>query len=580
MKNLRPALACALTVCCLVKPASAYEFENAVPLTLGMQLGGPHVQGVHIKLQGRAVDIAIALRNDSKQAQYAGFYAATPLFENLGDGEEYADKSFPELNVLQDGRQLLVSRHPRAYFLGQEITGILRKAGIGPVPSNQTHWKKLAKRPSLQNMPIKDWQAQLTYGWNARIAPNTSAQMNVRYSALPSFSLETIDDERLTRLVLQHCGDPQTLRSQLRRLAPEDTQIFAEVFDLALPFLKLQDTRVTIDRPEKSLTDKRPVAALACGFEGQLALPSDGMILSANNAISILVLSRLSGTSPDKQGMHYQVGRVAIREDEDTILVQAEQPLTLQNQPGWRAWPPLQLDESGRIYAGPHVIDPASGKRLATSQDTILLPNALEVAPTSTGYDLRHGKARCSVDYKELGAPPDRTPLEALQAYNVKLAASEKSILALVTSFLEDGQAANYRVQRIDPATCKTTAAARLGDPDLLVELGYTRRGGWWVTGSIEQTLMASKDGKRWRRIQLPAGLSSLVSSYLVDDKQIWLAAILGDMDQHPNLLVYSPNGGKSWTSLKANDPLLAKIPPGWLEGQKRKVAMPNPSSN
>lgn len=280
--------------CCLASPAFAYEFENAVPLTIGMQLGGPNVGGVHIKLQGHAVDIAIALRNDTKQTQYAGFYAETPLFENLGDGEEYADKTFPELNVLHDGKQLPVSRYPRAYFLGQDISSILRKAGIDPIPSNQTHWKKLAKLPPLQNIRVEDWQAKLTYGWSGRVAPEAKAQMNVRYSALPKFSLETIDDDRLTHLAQQHCGDPEKLRAILRRLAPEETQVFAEVFELPLPFLKLQDTRVTIDKPLKPWMDNRPVAALACGYEGQMALPSDGLIRSAHNAISILVVSLLS----------------------------------------------------------------------------------------------------------------------------------------------------------------------------------------------------------------------------------------------------------------------------------------------
>lgn len=280
------------------------------------------------------------------------------------------------------------------------------------------------------------------------------------------------------------------------------------------------------------------------------------------------------------QGLHYQVGKVSITEGEDTIQVRGEQPITLQNQPAGRAWPLLHLDESGRIHAGSHIIDPATGKTLATSQDAIQLPNGLQVAASTTGYELRHGQTRCAIDYKQLGAPADRSPLEALKAYNVKLAASYNSILILVTSFLEDGQTSQYHVQRIDPTSCKSTLAAKLGDPDLLVELGHSSRGGWWVTGSIEQTLMVSKDGSKWRRIKLPKKLSALSSSYVVNDKQIWLAAILGDMDKHPNLLVYSANGGKSWTSLKANDPLLAKIPAGWLEGQKRKVIPPDVRHN
>lgn len=72
--------------------------------------------------------------------------------------------------------------------------------------------------------------------------------------------------------------------------------------------------------------------------------------------------------------------------------------------------------------------------------------------------------------------------------------------------------------------------------------------------------------------MKLPKGLSSLVSSYVVDRNGIWLAGILENSEEYPNLLIYSPDGGTHWTSLKKDDPLLAKVPAGWLEGQKRKA--------
>lgn len=285
------------------------------------------------------------------------------------------------------------------------------------------------------------------------------------------------------------------------------------------------------------------------------------------------------GAQAQMETLHYKVGSVAFAEDVDKIHIQSDPLVVLEVQAGGRTWPPLQLDESGRIFAGTAVIDPNTGKHIvqrpvnaSASANAVMLPNGLQVISNSAGYEVLHRQSQCNVPYKSLRAPTDRSPLEALQAANVKIAASANSILALVTRFLGDGQTASYHLHSIDPKTCKISEVARLGDPDLLVELGQSRNGGWWITGSIEQTLLISKDGRTWRNVRLPKGLSSLVSSYVVDSRQIWLAGILGDPQSHPNLLVYSADGGANWTSLKKDDPLLQNVPAGWLEGQKRKA--------
>lgn len=295
--------------------------------------------------------------------------------------------------------------------------------------------------------------------------------------------------------------------------------------------------------------------------------------------IAVLLATAIANVDAQAQmdTLRYKVGNVAFTEDARHIQIHSKPQVAIEVLPGGHTWPLLQLDEEGRILAGGTAIDSRTGKHAAADKpdtlDTVRFPNDLAVTPTSTGYAIRHRQAQCTLPYKRLGAPRSKSPLEALQDANIKLAASEEKILALVTSFLSDGQSTRYHLRSIDPHTCKVSLVAKLGNPDLLVELGHSKHGGWWISGSIEQTLLTSKDGKKWSKAKLPERLSQLMSSYIVDGKQIWLAGILDISDEYPNQLVYSPDGGATWNNLKRNDPLLAKVPAGWLEGQKRKVA-------
>lgn len=296
--KLLSALALIAATCGVCPPGFAYEFENGVPLTLGFQLGETRVQDVHIRLSGHDVEMAITLKNEASQPQYAGFYASTPLFVQLGEGEENSDKTFAELKVFHDGKPVRVSRSHRGHFLGQDITQLLRKAGVDPIPSyNGGDWKKKEKLPQLQNIRIKDWQGQVSFGWSSRIATDATAVETIKYTALPRFGLELIDSDSFTQMVQQHCGAPDKLKEIIHQAAPEETQVMAEVFEFPLPSMALQDTRVTIEKPEKKLPGGRRFATFACGFDGATAVPSDGVIHNATYSISVLVVSLLYGAA-------------------------------------------------------------------------------------------------------------------------------------------------------------------------------------------------------------------------------------------------------------------------------------------
>ncbi|WP_431479161.1 hypothetical protein [Massilia eburnea] len=302
-RKLKSTLAFVFSAC-FASTSFAYEFENGVPLTLGFQLGETTVKDVHIWLTGHDVEVAVSLENSTRQPQYAGFYAATPLFVYLGEGEENSDKTFAELKVFHDGKPVGVSRHHRGYFLGQDITHLLRKAGVDPIPSNNGDWRRIEKLPRLQNLRLDNWQGQVTFGWSARLAAESTALETIRYTALPRFGLENIDADSFAQLVQQHCGSPGKLRDMIHRAAPEESQVLAEVFEFPLPFLAVQDTRLTIAQPVRKVPGGRRFATLACGFDGAMAVPSDGVIRSATYSISILVVSLLSGAHEVKNAEH------------------------------------------------------------------------------------------------------------------------------------------------------------------------------------------------------------------------------------------------------------------------------------
>ncbi len=269
----------------------------------------------------------------------------------------------------------------------------------------------------------------------------------------------------------------------------------------------------------------------------------------------------------------YQLGATRVSEDQYQMVIHAQPAVSVEILPGGRTWPALSLDEAGRIYAGGTVIDGATGRVVEHADAALVLPHGVEVAVLDERYRFRRGGKECRLSPQQLHLDGKKSALDALKGANLALASASDALLALATRFGPDGSVVDYLVERIDIGRCQVVMQKRLGNPDLLVELGHSDRGGWWITGSVEQTLLRSRNGRHWGKVRLPVGLSSLVSSYVVNEREIWLAAALPDGDgPSPYLLVYSGDGGKRWRNLLTDDPLLARIPLAWLEGQKRRT--------
>jgi hypothetical protein len=271
--------------------------------------------------------------------------------------------------------------------------------------------------------------------------------------------------------------------------------------------------------------------------------------------------------------LNYPIDSVRAMEDAKSIIIHMPTTISIQVLPGGHTWPFFGLDEEGRIYVGATIIDAKQGKVLSPNtnknKEILALPHGYNIIADKGGYRFSHRGKMCTVTQQQLGLNGKKSNLQALKDRNLIFASSDQQLLALATRFGPDKSADIYLINTIDLDKCKVTHQ-NLGNPDLLVELNRSAQGGWWITGSIEQTLLRSKDGKNWHSVILPTGLSSLVSSYLVNDREIWLAAMLPDSEEEDPLLVYSGDGGKTWRNIRRDDPVLQRLPKGWLEGRKR----------
>lgn len=267
----------------------------------------------------------------------------------------------------------------------------------------------------------------------------------------------------------------------------------------------------------------------------------------------------------------YYLGAVAATEGEDNIVIHATPPFKVAILPGGKSWPILSLDETGRIYAGNTVIDAASGNARVITSATLALPHDVKVTARRNGYQFQRGGKDCMLSLQQMGLGADVSPFTALQNRHIAFSSTTNAFLALVTQFDAADKVARYVTEQIDIEHCRIVNRQKIGNPDLLIELGNSAQGGWWITGSIEQTLLQSYDGRHWHKSALPKGLSSLISAYVVNARETWLAAILDAEDESPYLLVYSGDGGQTWRNVSADDPVLQRMPVGWLEGQKRR---------
>lgn len=297
--------------------------------------------------------------------------------------------------------------------------------------------------------------------------------------------------------------------------------------------------------------------------------------------ICLLINTAISFSWAETLPEKFHIGRVEVFVDENNIAITAQDQKTIMVDvlPGGKYWPPIAQDEQGYFFIGNKIVDTNSGKITEVGYltgDGILLNSSIGILPDDAHqrFQIKSPRSNCVLGMKAFGLDGKNTKsaTELLKDRNITFIASDREILALEMRFNAEGNISSYRVQQINPLSCKVQFSKDIGNPDLLVQIGWSKDGGWWLVGSIEQTLLRSRDGRHWRKVDLPKNIYSLVSGYVVSPNEIWLAAGLASKtkDDDP-LLLRSMDGGRTWYSLKKEDKELNALPRYWLEGLIRK---------
>jgi hypothetical protein len=275
--------------------ASAYESENSIPLSIVAANWKVGIEDIAIRLDGRDVAISTILYNDTKSSQRSTFYASTPLFHQLGEGEVHLDKTFSDLRVVVDGKPRKTDKHVRSYFLGRDITESLVKAGIDPKPSLDTPYSKLERLPKVGGQTPVDWDASITYGWTDSIAPGKRSKHEIHYRDIPQFGFEDISSDHFTQRVLQHCGSPEQVRSRVRKADPDAQQVIVERHEFPLPYMALREVAVDARQPKQNWLGGRPLISLMCGIANPgLQADIKGVLDAADQTVYLLTISLVS----------------------------------------------------------------------------------------------------------------------------------------------------------------------------------------------------------------------------------------------------------------------------------------------
>lgn len=281
----------------LAGAASAFEFESAVPLAIGEEPVNLNVDNLRVELSGKSVTIDGRVDNVGAVAVKNGYFAYTPIFNRLGVGEENYSKDFQDLRVSVDGKSVALTSERRGFFLGKDITALLRRVGLNPLPdenADRSKIKKLSRELDFELQNGLDWQGFVSYSWTPVFGPTSSNAMKISYAAMPQFSLEKVGGENFSQLVSQHCGDAESLGKLIKSSHPIAEYVLIERYDLPISLIGGETVSVKVSQPATNWAGVHPFASFACGLktDNKSRTSIYGQITVApRRGLSILVIS-------------------------------------------------------------------------------------------------------------------------------------------------------------------------------------------------------------------------------------------------------------------------------------------------
>lgn len=269
-------------------------------------------------------------------------------------------------------------------------------------------------------------------------------------------------------------------------------------------------------------------------------------------------------------------GTLAIATGEQSLEIRSRSEVlkTIENVGGIYYWPWVNIGDDGVISAGNIDIFSETGvvKKLSNDKSILSLGNGFSLKIKDRhSFFIKHEQYFCHFNSKEFGNFDSEYSIKDLFRLGFLRLSSANTYLIALSKYQNNTDDFEYKTSRIDFPSCKVRASEPLGQQDFFVELGWTNKGGWWLVGSVEQTLFRSNNGLHWDKINLPKDTQSIMSAYVKTDDEIWIAArINAESAGTGPMLAKSVDRGKTWIEVNFQSKDIKGVPYYWLKGRIR----------